>query len=163
MNLRAVVLSLSLAACVPKCPLPEPTHVLHGDLAFNEFERAEIELALSNWSTFSDHYVSYVVTWDGDLRGETITRIDVWDPRLAERQARGTPGHYILGWQNDRRMYLVPGLINPTSVHRVMQHELGHQIGLPHADHRSVMYADFTETEFTDVDKNLCRRFRRCP
>lgn len=169
MKLR--VLTLVLVACnaPSKCPPSHEPKILHGDLLFTPDERAQIEGALAAWDAFSDHRVWYTVKWDGDLRGETVTRIDAWDPRLAEREARLNAHKQVLGWQFDQRLYLVPSRIVGDRLRLVMQHELGHQIGLRwgtdvhHPNPTSLMSAEFSDHDFGPDDKAMCQASGICP
>jgi len=167
--------------------------VLHADVDFTKEQRAGIERAAAEWKKLSGGRVRISVVYDLDFDSpiglkqhkdakhnvlisitEQARIVQEEDAFLAQQyglpvgtvkvqaMTAAPPKHPIV------MMWAVVDRIKPAKFRQIMQHEMGHAIGLPDLptagkDIMSGISKDSTDTlEFSEADRDLCRKALYC-
>ncbi len=146
--------------------------LIHGDVAFDQHERALIQTGVDLLAIETEQRIRLTVRYDYDggpaalrraLIEPTLLRLGWLDPKvaLADRLMRV----HVVAWTTQPRIFLIPERIAASSVHagtpfdlvytHVVMHELLHELGVDHVpDPRAVMWLNASPTLWlTDWDR----------
>ena len=168
-----VALALLLADCTPP-PKPIPPAVCfspyHETFNASEYqdpeERAELQRAASDWRAFSagqvDIHIDFLLPSNDE---PAIHRIRSDDPFTLATEARLQPPVTVDGWYTRPNIWLVVNRVQTHRLHALLEHELGHAVGLDHSDDKAaIMALEFSSADtFTPSDLAMCRAACRCP
>lgn len=194
--LLASVFFVLPADAAPKKPDVTVVHkevdmTLHADTDFTPMQRAAIEEAAAKWKEFSNGRVRLTIKFDLDFNSvsnlrahkaahDTVMISTPEDTELVEQvdaqanEGRPVQTMHVLaftfppGRGVDPAIFVVVSRINPKAFRAIIQHELGHMIGLPDLPSVGVDIMSGASkngeqaSEFTDADRALCRSAKYC-
>lgn len=174
--MRIAVAALAMAAlscgsttAVPPSVTARPrlqSTFIHGDVRFDAGERALVERALGDLTTFTGGKLRLSVIWD--WREDNFELFEPL-PHLVKRSPKTPKVQDVDDHTHGRTLAFVDGseiaIVTERTQPRyaIILHELGHFVGLEHVDATLAVMAPVpTSTTFTSADRAECIRIKLC-